>query len=99
MIYYNLDESDYTFIYNNYTFYFSSLFYKEKFVREYVKFIKDETAKLHLRYKCSIVADEMILILLYKKIEKRGFKVIFNGHELRENVMFEINITDYSFES
>lgn len=99
MVYNDINESDYSFKYNEYTFYFSSNFYKEKFIKEYIDFIKEETMKLKLKFKCELMFDEMILILLYKKIEKRGFKIMYNGHRLRENPCFTSDLSAISFES
>ena len=77
-------------------FYFSSQFYQEKFTREYSQFLKDEIMKLKIKFKCNIYCDEMILLLLYKKIEKRGFKVEYKGKELIENYYIDFNINDLS---
>ena len=85
MIYNDINESNYTFKYDDLVFYFSSKFYLEKFTREYSNFIKDETMKFKIKYKCNAYIDEMLLLLLYKKIEKRGFKVLYDGNELQEN--------------
>ena len=85
MIYNDINESNYTFKYDSLIFYFSSKFYLEKFTREYSNFIKDETMKFKIKYKCGAYIDEMLLLLLYKKIEKRGFKVLYDGIELQEN--------------
>ena len=84
-IYYDLNDSTYTLKVEGLTFYFSSKFYLEKFTREYSNFIKDETMKFKIKYKCNAYIDEMLLLLLYKKIEKRGFKVLYDGNELQEN--------------
>ena len=93
MIYNDINESDYKFEYDKLTFYFSSKFYQEKFIKEYSGFIKNETLKLQLKYKCNVMFDEIILLLLYKKIEKRGFRVLYNGRELKENY-YIINLID-----
>ena len=85
MIYNDINESNYIFTYDHLIFYFSSKFYLEKFTREYINFIKDETMKFKIKYKCSAYIDDMLLLLLYKKIEKRGFKVLYDGNELQEN--------------
>lgn len=84
-IYNDINESNYTFKYDKLTFYFSSKFYLEKFNREYSNFLKDEIMKIKIKYKCNICCNEMILLLLYKKIEKRGFKVLYNNIEINEN--------------
>lgn len=97
MVYNDLNESKYTFEYDNLTFYFSSNFYKEKFIKEHNDFIKDETMKLKVKFKCNIYCDEMILLLLYKRIEKRGFKVTCNGKELQENYYFQNEINELSY--
>lgn len=96
MIYNDLNESNYTFKYDDLVFYFSSNFYKEKFIKEYINFIRDETMKLKVKFKCNIYCDEMILLLLYKKIEKRGFKVLYKGKELNENYYIDFSINELS---
>lgn len=84
MVYNDIEESNYSFKYDKLLFYFSSRFYEEKFVSEYANFLKEETIKLKLKYKCIIEADELILLLLYKKIEKRGFKVLYDDRRISD---------------
>lgn len=96
MIYNDINESKYTFKYDDLVFYFSSQFYQEKFERSYLQFLKDETMKLKIKFKCNIYCDEMILLLLYKKIEKRGFKVLYKNNELNENYYIDFKINELS---
>ena len=96
MIYNDINESNYTFKYDKLVFYFSSKFYQEKFIREYSDYLKDEIMKLKIKFKCNIYCDEMILLLLYKKIEKRGFKVLYKGKELNENYYIDLSINELS---
>ena len=98
MIYNDINESTYTFKYDDLVFYFSSQFYLEKFKREYSQFLKDEIMKLKIKFKCNIYCDEMILLLLYKKIEKRGFKVLYKGKELIEKYYIDFSINELSIE-
>lgn len=84
-IYYDLNESIYTFKYDNLEFYFSSKLYLGKFRACYVPYLKNETLKLKNKYKCILYADDMLLINLYKQIEKRGFKVLYKGEDITEN--------------
>ena len=84
-IYYNLDESIYSFDYDNLKFYFSSRFYLDKFKKEYIGYLKIETLKLQSKYKCILYSDEMILLDLYKKIEKRGFRVLYNNESISDS--------------
>ena len=92
MIYNDLNDSVYSFSYDELTFYFSSKFYLEKFKKEYVSFLKDETMKFRIKYKCDVYVDEMMLLLLYKKIEKRGFRVLYNGNSIPENYIITCKI-------
>lgn len=97
MVYNDINESPFIFEYGDLKFYFSSNFLKEKFIKEYVNFVKDETMKLKIKFKNCIMCDEMILLLLYKKIEKRGFRVYIKNQRLRENTCFRLIIDEVSF--
>lgn len=97
MIYNDINESDYTFKYDDLIFYFSSKFYKEKFIRQHIDYVRDETIKLQVKFKCNIYCDEMILLLLYKKIEKRGFKVTYKNKELQEKYYIDFMINELSY--
>ena len=98
MVYNDIDESVFYFTYNKLRFYFSSLLYKEKFTRQYKQFLKEEMMKLRIKYKANIYADEMILLLLYKQIEKRGFKVLYDNKRISENYYFTIELDELSIE-
>lgn len=91
-IYYDLNESDYTFQYGKLLFTFSSQFYLDKFKNEHSEYIKNETLKLNSKYNCNLYCDEMLLIDLYKKIEKRGFKVLYDGIAIKEDYFINIII-------
>ena len=97
MIYNNIDESTYLFEYNDLKFYFSSMFYLEKFEREYSSFLKSETMKLKVKFKCNINCDAMILLLLYKKIEKRGFRVYYKDLLIKEKYLFNLKLDGISY--
>lgn len=97
MVYNNIEESPFKFEYDDLQFYFSSNYLKEKFIRQYINFIKDETIKLKVKFKNVIMCDEMILLLLYKKVEKRGFRVYYKNHKLREQSAFNLVINEDSF--
>lgn len=84
MIYYNIEESTIKFKYNDFTFYFSSQFYYDKFKKLYAKYIKDETNKLNVKYGSKFIIDEMLLISLYKRIEKRGFRIEYKNESLKD---------------
>lgn len=71
----NLNESEYKVTIDGITFYFSSKQYKEKFKAKVTEFISVETAKLYVRYKFNLNLDLFFMIVFYKKIEKRGFRI------------------------
>lgn len=97
IVYYELDDSPFFLRLNNFMFYFSSKFYKDKFTDGYEEYIRNETLKLNLRYKMIVYADEMLLLSFYKKIEKRGFKVKYNGVDLEKEYYIDCELNkDYS---
>lgn len=82
---YELEDSPFFVRLDDFMFYFSSSFYKTKFLKEYPDYIKNETLKLNVKYKMLVDADEMLLLAFYKQIEKRGFKVKYKGVELEKD--------------
>lgn len=84
IIYYNIEESKFLFKHEDLTFYFSSLFYLNKFKKEYEKYLNVNKDKLKLKYDVLINAEYVLLIQLYKLIEKRGFRVDYKGEKLRQ---------------
>lgn len=85
LIFYDLSKSPYSFSFNDLKFIFSSEFYLCKFINDYQYYIDRETLKINYKYNTDVKADEVILIDLYKKIEKRGFKVYYKDKELKSN--------------
>jgi YHS domain-containing protein len=71
----NLNESEYYFKIKGLVFYFSSEFYRKKFVDEFENYLERETFKLQVKYNMNINFDILFMISLYKKIEKRGFRI------------------------
>ena len=76
MIFYELEKSPYTYLFNNITFYFSSEFYLKKFEKEVDNYIKNEEFRFFQRYKLKLETNyfrQFLAISFYKKVEKRGF--------------------------
>lgn len=88
-IFLNLDESTYSYEKNKITFYFSSKLYLNKFKKTYKNYIQMEIAKLNIKYNLNIEdypilynnISNFLLRALYKKIEKRGYKISTNEME------------------
>lgn len=94
-IYYDIKESDYYTKLNvnneEIVLYFSSLFLRKKFIENVGTFIHNENIKLSLLYKIDIDATKLLILSYYKKIEKRGFRVLINDKEvINENLTLTI---------
>ena len=72
-VYYDLKESKEFIEMLDTRFYFSSSFNKERFLKGYQNFIKEEEDKIIAKYGISISIRYYLLIAYYMKIEKRGF--------------------------
>lgn len=86
----NLNESKYNFKFLGLVFYFSSMFYMEKFKKEVKNYINVEQIRLKNRYNMNLLINRCLAISLYKKIEKRGFRVFDSNlkKEIEENEIF-----------
>ena len=89
-VYLDLKDSDYIVEYNKITMYFSSQFYQNKFNNEIKEFIKTETLKLKNKYNIKADLTPYLILSLYTKIEKRGFRVLYKNRELRYNEIIVI---------
>lgn len=91
---YNLNNSDYSLVVNGFKFIFSSEFNKMRYELNYSDFIEEETAKLKARYNVNINLEKYLLVVFYKKIEKRGFRVLTYKNddiiELSNDYIFKI---------
>ena len=92
---YDINKSMYVFKVDNLIFYFSSAFNLLRFHDRYPDYIEEETNKLQAKYHVYLDIKKYLLIAFYKKIEKRGFKVLTyqnNGIiELKEDYIFKIS--------
>lgn len=86
-IYYDLTESTYISVQGSFKFYFSSLFYKQKFDQELQKYINQETLKLKIKYDHKIGCDDLFMLSFYKQVEKRGYRVEHNQTILNPNTL------------
>lgn len=86
----NLQESDYKFEFRRAVFYFSSEFNLERYKNSVIQFVEMEQAKIINRYKVKAELKLYLAISLYKKIEKRGFRVLYRGQEVEEECIFEL---------
>ena len=66
----------------------------KKFQDKVLSFIEQETAKFEIKYKMTINLDLYFMLVLYNRIEKRGFRVYdnINKKELSRKSVFITNI-------
>ena len=76
---YLIDASPLVVEYLGFEFAFSSELYLNKFIDRIVEFIEQRNIVISQKYQCDIDLTELWCILLYAKIEKRGFKVTREG--------------------
>lgn len=82
-VYYDLSESDYIYEYKDMKFYFSSQSYLTKFIEKQKDFIALESIKMDIYFNATGQYDRILLLKLYRKIEKRGFKVLYKNRNLQ----------------
>lgn len=92
-VYKDLSLSDYQYEFKRFIFTFSSKFYIMKFERELLSYIKYNTDSLINKYGIYLEADEYLALSLYKKIEKRGFQVLFDNKFIEPNETFLISLS------
>lgn len=73
---YDINKSEYYFKVNKLTLFFSSKFNKTRFENGFIDYVQEETNKIKAKYKVDINLTNYLLLAYYKKIEKRGFKVL-----------------------
>lgn len=97
IVYYELDNSPFFVRVDDFMFYFSSIFLKNKFENSYREYIREETLKLNIKYKMIVYANDMLLLCLYKSIEKRGFKVKYKGVDIEKDYYIDCTLNkEYS---
>lgn len=87
-VFHNLDLSNYEYNYKDFKFIFSSKFYIEKFRGELYNYIITNSDKIIKKYSF-IELDEFLALSLYKKIEKRGFKVYYKNLIINKDSIFK----------
>lgn len=84
MIYLDLHKSKYKYNYKNFCFVFSSSVSLNNFKKRINKEIEERTRRLNIYYNATGSYDELIVLNLYKRIEKRDFLVYYNKKELKD---------------
>lgn len=75
----NISTSPYFHIIGNVKLYFTSQFIKDKFIKNYDEYKEDIKYRAVRLFKIPVtVSDIVIIVSLYKQVEKRGFYIIYN---------------------
>lgn len=90
---YDISKSEYSYKYKDLIFFFSSQFNRNRFVLGFNNYVSEETNKLRVKYHVNISLENFLLVAYYKKIEKRGFRVL----TYKENDIIELN-NNHTFE-
>lgn len=79
-VYHNIEESDIDLYLDGFILYFSSNTLKGRFIAKYDEYYKRKTEYLSKVYP--IDYTPIIILSLYKNIEKRGFRVYYNDRRV-----------------
>ena len=93
-VYNDIKDSNYYIELDKIKIYFSSEFNKERFLKGYEEFVKEENLKIQNKYGINIQANYYLLFSYYHKIEKRGFRIVnkLTGAEIKDNLTFKIEL-------
>lgn len=76
---YDLEHSPYVVQTRDIDFFFSSMFYKQKFLEEYLENRNKISTSISNRFSLNVTFTNLADLVLYEKIEKRGFYIKFRG--------------------
>lgn len=91
-VYNDIMESDYYVSKNDIVFYFSSEVYARKFEERVDDYVADMLAKYNNKFGTILSGELLYTINYYRKIEKRGFRIIWDNLELSEMPYFRIEL-------
>lgn len=92
IVYNDLNKTPFIYEYKGYVFYFSSVFHRNKFQREVLEYVKNETLRFNSKYKIKVNMDEAFILSFYKKVETRGFKAKYLNSEIKETELLKMVI-------
>lgn len=93
-VYNDINDSNYYVEFDKIKIYFSSEFNKERFLNGYENYVKEENLKIQNKYKINIIATYYLLFAYYRKIEKRGFRIVnkVTNADIKDNLTFVIGL-------
>lgn len=91
--YTDLRQSPFKYEYLGLIFYFSSEVKLQKFKNNVKDYIEMEKIRLKSKYRVNFDINLLLCVSYYKRCESRGFRVLHNNKEKKENYNF--NIIEY----
>lgn len=98
-IYYDLSESNFLFVVEPFVLVFSSALNKIKFKNQIKEFIKENNEKILKKYGIECNTKYVSSLLLYQKIEHRGFYVIWEKHDGTQIIMTDKTKIQFYFDT
>ena len=98
-VYYDIKKTAYSTEYGEFKLYFSSEANMRKFNSQIDEYIEEQSFYLYNRFgNTDNIFDDFLTIALYKRIEKRGFRVIYKENiEVLPNCTFVAELRDSYF--
>lgn len=88
---YDLNKSPYKVKYNNITFYFSSVFYKQKFIDLIAENREKINNSISNRFVINVELNILADLVLYEKVEKRGYLIESDGEKIWDKNIYQLN--------
>lgn len=92
IVYQNIKDSVFDYEIYDLCFHFSSLFNKERFMKNVETYVNIEGMKIINKYQLQIDIREYLAIAFYKKIERRGFYISKSGVVIPESFKITLNL-------
>ena len=92
IVYQNIKDSVFDYEIYNLCFHFSSLFNKERFMKNVETYVNIEGMKIINKYQLQIDIREYLAIAFYKKIERRGFYISKSGEVIPESFKIKVEL-------
>lgn len=92
IVYQNIKDSVFDYEIYDLCFHFSSLFNKERFMKNVETYVNIEGMKIINKYQLQIDIREYLAIAFYKKIERRGFYISKSGEVIPESFKITLNL-------
>ena len=92
IVYQNIKDSVFDYEIYDLCFHFSSLFNKERFMKNVETYVNIEGMKIINKYQLQIDIREYLAIAFYKKIERRGFYISKSGEVIPESFKIKVEL-------